>query len=476
MPRKAGLTHAHGTPRSRLTRAVGCSSGLRALVLRSGATIVAIGALVIVPGIAHAQSAADKATARELAAEGIKKFNAGDAEAARTLLEKAQALYDAPIHLLYLARSHEKLGSLVEAAEAYRLLIRAKLHADAPAVFRQAQEDGAKELERLEPRIARLTITVQPEPDGLQVTIDEKPIKTAALSVPRPTNPGTRTVRAEAPGYRAVEKKVDLDEGGEGAVVIELVQAEGEEAAAGRGEDGGAGANGDDLGDGSGAGNEKSGPMGFIVGMRIGGFVPLGELEPQREMAGYWQPGVSGRGEIGFRFARYFGVKGFFGLGEVRPGSELNDFATRQVDRILSKNSAGLTEAGVSILATMDPRTIGGYGEVGFSLLHKYRWSQHLTGPDVDCTNKATYSGFAVRVGGGMNIPVAPIFNIVPAVDVTIGQLGKRTAAYGCEEMIGDFTIGPAADSADERVDSALHYQIFLGVGGDFHFGDGLFR
>src|SRR5690606_24137439 len=123
---------------------------------------------------AFAQSAAGKATARELAADGIKKFNAGDAEGARVLLEKAQALYDAPIHLLYLARAHDKLGNLVEAAESYRLLVRTKLDDDAPAVFRKAQEDGITELEKLEPRIARLTITVAPEVEGLEVTVDGK--------------------------------------------------------------------------------------------------------------------------------------------------------------------------------------------------------------------------------------------------------------------------------------------------------------
>src|SRR5690606_2532539 len=99
-----------------------------------------------------------------------------------------------PIHLLYLARAHDKLGNLVEAAESYRLLVRTKLDDDAPAVFRKAQEDGITELEKLEPRIARLTITVAPEVEGLEVTVDGKSINTAALSVPRATNPGMRKV------------------------------------------------------------------------------------------------------------------------------------------------------------------------------------------------------------------------------------------------------------------------------------------
>src|ERR1700743_1878747 len=102
-----------------------------------------LAALLVSPG-ARAQSAADKATAREAATEGIGLYRAGKYAQALDRLKRAQALYDAPVHLLYIARAEEKLGQLVEAPETYRSLDRYTLPAGAPAAWTAAVEDGRK--------------------------------------------------------------------------------------------------------------------------------------------------------------------------------------------------------------------------------------------------------------------------------------------------------------------------------------------
>ena len=108
-------------------------------------------------------SAADKATARQPAGEGIKKNQAEDAEGALKDVEKAQALYEAPTQLLYIACSQAKLSKLVEAAETYRELGRAQLAEAAPEALAQAQADGAKELKDVESGISLLTLDATPE-------------------------------------------------------------------------------------------------------------------------------------------------------------------------------------------------------------------------------------------------------------------------------------------------------------------------
>src|SRR5690606_11019337 len=125
------------------------------------------------------------------------------------------------------------------------------------------------------------------------------------------------------------------------------------------------------------------------------------------------------------------------------------------------------------VLATMDPRVIGGFGKLGFSFLRQYKWSQSLSGPGIDCQMKARYPGWAVRGGGGMNNPTGNLLNIVPAVDVSVGQFRDRITESSCDAPTGtELGVEGAEDRFGASFAQALHYQIFLGVGLDLHFGD----
>jgi len=85
------------------------------------------------PGVA--ETAADKATARELATAGIQLHQQGKHAEALDQLRRAQELFNAPVHLLYIARAQEKLGQLVEAAENLRTLSRQVLQPGAPEAW-----------------------------------------------------------------------------------------------------------------------------------------------------------------------------------------------------------------------------------------------------------------------------------------------------------------------------------------------------
>ena len=71
-------------------------------------TALVVACLLVAPA-AFAQSAADKATARQLASEGIELYQKGSYAEALDKLERAEALFDAPVHLLYIARTQAKL-------------------------------------------------------------------------------------------------------------------------------------------------------------------------------------------------------------------------------------------------------------------------------------------------------------------------------------------------------------------------------
>ena len=87
------------------------------LCARLALGIAALASVSLVQAPALAQSAADKATARNLATAGIKLYQQQKFEEALDKLKRAQELYDAPVHLLYMARCYVKLNKLVEGAE-----------------------------------------------------------------------------------------------------------------------------------------------------------------------------------------------------------------------------------------------------------------------------------------------------------------------------------------------------------------------
>ncbi len=410
-----------------------------------------------------AQSAADKATARELASDGVRLLNAGDAASALNKLEKAQALYDAPIHLLYLGRAHVALGQFVEGAESYRSLARVKLDADAPPAFRQAQIDGAQELKKVEPRIGKLTVDVLPKNvEELRVRIDGRPVNTAALGVPRASNPGVHVILVEAYGYETAEATVDVLEGKSAEVQLELVALSEDELPSqeARGQD--------EKKDSAGA-EWSTGPMGLIAGIKIGGVMPLGQLEQDVPMSDFFGPGVGGRVDLGFRFVKHLGVKFYLSGAVFEHGSKLEEHGRAFPKKIKSVILASQGELGASLLFTSDPRKLGGFGELGMGIVRGYGWMLNYN--KKECRDRANYTGWGARAGGGVNVPFGKLFTLVPTADVTVGQLGRRATEYECSNVVA---MGP--DYGPEKMNKALHVQIFFGIGGDFHFGDDWFR
>ncbi|HMA93343.1 MAG TPA: hypothetical protein VKP30_11700, partial [Polyangiaceae bacterium] len=194
----------------------------RARMARLGwSMLVLVG--VAEPELAVAQSAADKATARQLATEGIQLFQKERYTDALDKLERAESLFDAPVHLLYIARSQAKLNHLVESAEAYRRLVRTELSANAPQTFKDAVADGQKELTEIEPQIPSLRVQVTPaNAKDLRLAIDGESVSTAVIGVDRPVNPGPHVIEVASGGQAPVSRRVDIAIGSKQTVKLEL--------------------------------------------------------------------------------------------------------------------------------------------------------------------------------------------------------------------------------------------------------------
>ncbi len=149
--------------------------------------------------------------ARALADEGFAFYGQGKYSDALERFDRADALVNAPTVKLLAARTLEKLGRLVEAAERYRSITILQFDDKAPDAFRDAQDTAAKELAALTPRIPTIELVV--EGAGAQaatVTLDGKVFPRALIGVKTPLNPGVHRVEADTPMSSAtLDLKVD---------------------------------------------------------------------------------------------------------------------------------------------------------------------------------------------------------------------------------------------------------------------------
>lgn len=190
----------------------------------SATSIVIAVLLGVLPRMAHAQSEADRATARNLAAEGHTALRTQDCVTAEDRFRRADALVHAPTLVVEHARALICLGRFVEAQERLGLVMREGVSENAPWVWKKALQDAEKLVDEVKPKVGWLTINVT-GPREPVVLVDGVQVPVVALGVRRATDPGERTISASAKGFVPKAMAVTMPEGGDRAVTIELVAA-----------------------------------------------------------------------------------------------------------------------------------------------------------------------------------------------------------------------------------------------------------
>jgi hypothetical protein len=168
-----------------------------------------------------------KATARAAYLEGVKLQEAGSCPEALSRFEAAQKFYSAPTHLLHLGQCQAATGKLVEASESYESLVRTPLTKDSPEAFRQAQEEGKKDLASIRPRIPTLRVQTIPAANTLSslvVKLNGNAIPNEVLGIARPINPGKYKITVWAAGYREASSEAEVGEGSAKNVELKLVK------------------------------------------------------------------------------------------------------------------------------------------------------------------------------------------------------------------------------------------------------------
>jgi hypothetical protein len=159
-------------------------------------------------GHARAQDEGETALARSLFEQGVAQSDAGDWSAAADQFRRSLSLRWSPVVAFNLATALERTGALVEAEEHFRSAMRDDA---APARLREAAAQG---IERVRPRLARLTLEIEGPREGVTLRLDGDDVPEAAIGVAAPADPGAHVLIALRDDAEIVREHVELEEGG----------------------------------------------------------------------------------------------------------------------------------------------------------------------------------------------------------------------------------------------------------------------
>lgn len=163
---------------------------------------------------AVAADAADSADPAVLFAEAQRRFDDGDYEAALPLFRKAYEATRSPNARIYVARCLRELGRLTAAYDEMHATMReATEKAEQDDKYVPTRDAAAAELAMLEPRVAKLIVTVRDEVEGMELSLNDRTLASDRLGVPRTVEPGLQQVVVTAPNRKRARHEVDLKGG-----------------------------------------------------------------------------------------------------------------------------------------------------------------------------------------------------------------------------------------------------------------------
>jgi hypothetical protein len=193
---------------------------LRPALLRAAALVVALP--TVRPAFADSPGA-DPVAAEALFKEAVDLATSERWDSACPKFDSSQALDPSPATSIGIARCHTRSGRVASAWYAYeqarKLLLLATIP---PARAESLRETIDREATPLEPRIPHLRVDLSNPPDGLSLRRGDVPLPVAALGQRLRVDPGPLALRAEAPGHHPWTRTLELAEGQDLTVTLDL--------------------------------------------------------------------------------------------------------------------------------------------------------------------------------------------------------------------------------------------------------------
>jgi hypothetical protein len=154
------------------------------------------------------------ASARALFEEGMSFADGAQWDQAADRFRRALSLRDSPVIRFNLAAALGQLNKPVEASELLQRTLR-----DASAEG-EVKAQAEQLLAQLTPRIARLTLHVQPDAGGLELMLDGRTLAAAQIGVALPLDPGLHRARLVRAQEELEAREIELSPGQSGSLVL----------------------------------------------------------------------------------------------------------------------------------------------------------------------------------------------------------------------------------------------------------------
>jgi hypothetical protein len=142
------------------------------------------------------------------------------------MLERAEQMHHAPVHLQYLARCRVREGHLLAATELWRQIIREVPPSGASAALTAAANEANAQLPKTLPRLAKTTLRTAEDYPDLELVLDGAPLPPEVVGSAQVLDPGRHELKARARGYESWQHAWTLPEGGSDEIVITLTLGE----------------------------------------------------------------------------------------------------------------------------------------------------------------------------------------------------------------------------------------------------------
>lgn len=189
----------------------------------AAASLVACALALGTPATAHAQTAADRETARSLMEQGHDLYDKKDFKEALKRFKAANDIMHVPSTALWTAKAQTQLGLLVEARDTIAAMRRMPEQPNDPKPFKDARAEAIKLDDQLASRVPALTIVLKGAPpgDGASVTIDDVQVPTTVVGLPRSVDAGHHVVAIKSPTAQG-QAEVDIKEGEQKQLEVNL--------------------------------------------------------------------------------------------------------------------------------------------------------------------------------------------------------------------------------------------------------------
>jgi len=167
----------------------------------------------------------DAATAESKFNAGLRLFKAGKMADALPVFREVADGNGSPNARLYVGHCLQQLGKYVEAHKAFTAVVKQTTQRG-DTKYEPTREAALAQLGLLEPRVAKIVVSLADIPSGLAVKLDGTPLEEKDLGSPIVVEPGAHKIEGSATDMAPVSRDVNIEAGESKTTILAFKKAE----------------------------------------------------------------------------------------------------------------------------------------------------------------------------------------------------------------------------------------------------------